>query len=339
MSETLFEFDERNYLDCQSSYRGPRNQEYYLGDYVIEGGSNIDVRADKVSIGPCSLIKMYSSARQFFRRSWSHIREDATDVTVLWFVTQGQISISHQNGNSVAGTGDCAVTRSMTPFYIECRPGSEGAHEAMHLIIPTHLIRRFVPDYINTGFTIPADKREFQLARDLLAYAYEGHDNMPEDVAQHLIESVVAILGNAVRLNEGARPSRETVSDLRLRDVLRYIENHLSDPGLSIASVADGCGISQRYTSYLLKLHGTSFSHYVWEQRLKMAAQWIASPEQADVSISEIAYRVGFKSPAHFSRMFKREYKLSPSRYRTAHVMSSARERDYLFTEKPEILQ
>ena len=36
MTETLFVFDQANYRECQSAYRGERNQEYYLGDYVIE---------------------------------------------------------------------------------------------------------------------------------------------------------------------------------------------------------------------------------------------------------------------------------------------------------------
>ena len=39
--------------------------------------------------------------------------------------------------------------------------------------------------------------------------------------------------------------------------MLRYIEVHLSDPKLSITTVAKGCGISTRYLSFLLKLHGT----------------------------------------------------------------------------------
>ena len=100
--------------------------------------------------------------------------------------------------------------------------------------------------------------------------------------------------------------------------MLRFIEVHLSDPKLSTAAVAKGCGISPRYLSLLLKLHGTPFSTLVWEQRLKMAAQWIASAKPREISISEIAYRVGFKSPAHFSRMFKRAHNMSPREYRVA---------------------
>src|SRR3546814_1656513 len=76
MTETLFMFDKRNYQECQNAFRGSRNQEYYLGDYSIEASSVIDVRADRKTVGSCSIIRLRSKCRLFFRRNWSHIRED-----------------------------------------------------------------------------------------------------------------------------------------------------------------------------------------------------------------------------------------------------------------------
>src|SRR3546814_8015311 len=82
MTETLFMFDKRNYQECQNAFRGSRNQEYYLGDYSIEASSVIDVRADRKTVGSCSIIRLRSKCRLFFRRNWSHISEDGTDVAV-----------------------------------------------------------------------------------------------------------------------------------------------------------------------------------------------------------------------------------------------------------------
>ena len=80
--------------------------------------------------------------------------------------------------------------------------------------------------------------------------------------------------------------------------------------------VAKGCGISPRYLSFLLRLKGTSFSELVWDQRLDKAREWLAASDPRDISISEIAYGVGFKSPAHFSRMFKRVFGVNPREFR-----------------------
>ena len=106
MTETLFAFDNRNYQECQKAFRGDRNQEYYLGDYSIEAGSVVDVRAERKGVGSCSIIRLRSRTRLFFRRAWCHIREDATDVTVLWFVKRGSLALTHQRGYSIAKAGD-----------------------------------------------------------------------------------------------------------------------------------------------------------------------------------------------------------------------------------------
>src|ERR1700741_2671873 len=144
MAETLFAFDEHNYRDCQSSFRGEKGQEYYLGDYTIEAGSVIDVRAERKVVGPNSIIRLTSRSRLFFRRTWSHIREDATDVTVLWFVKRGGLRVSNQCGGKVAQAGDFVVTRSMTPFFIECQTDDDQMHEVLHVTVPTHVLRAYI---------------------------------------------------------------------------------------------------------------------------------------------------------------------------------------------------
>lgn len=316
MAETLFAFDERNYKDCQSSYRGVRDHEYYLGNYSIESGSVIDVRADKQAVGACSIIRLRSKTRLYFRRSWSHIREDAIDVAVLWFIKRGRINLSHQTGSTIANTGDFLITKSLTPFAMECQTDEESVHDVLHVIVPTPLLARFMPQEVKTGFVMPAAGRELALAENLFSYVFEDAGQIDEDSAQLLVNSALSLLSKAMNSREAGMPARQTVSDRRLHDVLRYIEIHISDPKLSIAAVAKGCGISPRYLSFLLKLHGASFSNLVWERRLELAARWIGSPEPA--AISEIAYRAGFKSPAHFSRMFKRVFNMSPREYRAA---------------------
>jgi AraC-like DNA-binding protein len=315
--ETLFVFDKRNYLDCQNTYRGPRNREYYSGDYTIEAGSVIHVRADRKTVGACSIIRLRSKTRLFFRRNWTHIREDATDVAVLWFVKRGRLVASVPGGESVANAGDFMITRSMTPFSVECQPGENSVHEVLHVIVPTHLLRQVLPMDVRPGFCIPADGRKFAIAQRILTDIFEDPGELKEEVSQLLMSTALSVVGDAVKEHQSCSTQRQSMSDKRLHDVLRFIEIHLSDPKLSIATTAKACGISPRYLSLLLKQRGTPFSELVWDKRLKTAGQWLANSKPGEASISEIAYRVGFKSAAHFSRMFKREFKVSPREYRT----------------------
>lgn len=314
--ETLFVFDKRNYQDCQQAFRGPRNREYYLGDYSIDAGSSIEVRAERKAVGPTSIIRLRSRSRQLFRRTWSHIREDGTDVAILCFVKRGWVSVSHAAGETVARAGDFIITKSTTPFSVESHPAGDGMVELLHLTVPMHLMRRVLCDEVHTGFCVPSKSRRFAIAERILGDLFEDADEIGEDLALRLVETALSVICDAIKGEVALKSRRETLPDRRLGDVLRYIETHLSDSKLSVVAVAQGCGISPRYLSLLLKQHGTTFSTLVWDKRLKAAQQWLSAARSGEACISEVAYRVGFKSPAHFSRMFKREFKVSPRQFR-----------------------
>ncbi|MFT3968101.1 MAG: AraC family transcriptional regulator [Sphingobium sp.] len=318
MAETLFSFDRKNFRDCQHLFRGERNQEYYCGDFWIEEGSVIDVRAERKAVGPCSIIMLRSATKQFFRRTRRHIRDDATDLSVLWFVKRGRIVFSDQCGNRSAGPGEFIITRSMSPFLIECQPDGDAAHEALHVTVPTHILRAFLAQDVASALFLSAERREVAIAQKILTSVFRDEDLLSDQSARTLVDAALTIIGHAIRADEAGMPARQTVADRRLAEVLRFIEVHLSDSNLSTSMVAKGCGISPRYLSFLLRLKGTSFSELVWEQRLEKARSWLSSSQPRDISISEIAYGVGFKSPAHFSRMFKRVFKMNPREFRSS---------------------
>jgi AraC-like DNA-binding protein len=320
MAETLFSIDRRNYHDCQSRFRGERDLEYYRGDFWIEDASIIDVRSERKAVGPISIIRQRSATNLFFRRTRQHIREDATDIAVLWFVKRGRMAFSNQCGNRIANPGDFAITRSMSPFFIECQTDAEQVHEMLHLTVPTHILRSFIAHDFSTGLFISVAQSqpipELAIAENILTDVFEADDRLSEQAARQLVECALTVIGQAACADIDSAPARQSIADRRLADVLRFIEVHLSDPQLSTAMVARGCGISPRYLSFLLRLKGTSFSGLVWEQRLEKARNWLLASDPRDISISEIAYGVGFKSPAHFSRMFKRVFKQNPREFR-----------------------
>lgn len=324
MTEELFSFDERNYHECQAAFRGEHNQEYYLGEYVIDAGSKVDVRADKKAVGACSIIRLQSKSRLFFRRSWSHIREDATDVVVIWFVKRGSLCISHQCGTSIAESGNFVVTKSMSPFSMECRPDEQSMHEVLHAVIPSHIFRRYIPDEINAGFCMAVERREFRIAERIFTEVFNDIEELTSRSEQLLVDSALSLFAEGLKHCDNAKHERQSLSQKRRQDVLRYVEIHLSDPKLNAEMVAQACGISRRYLSHLLRQQGTSFPTLIWDWRLKTAHEWLSSNMSTDISIAEVAFRIGFKSPAHFSRLFKRVYNMSPREYRSSKAANSA---------------
>jgi len=324
MPETLFALDESNYRNCQSLYRGDRKREYYDGEFWVDDALPVEVHARKCGIGPFTIIEMSAATRQFFRRTQKHIREDATDLSVLWFVRKGQLIYANQSGQTAIGPGEFLLTRSMSPFFIELQPGEEGLHEILHVTLPTHLLRPHLGAEISTSASLAGDRREVAIAHRLLSDAFEEDDALPPESAQLLVETACKLIGNALRLRDPQSGTRRTLGEQRLVEVLRFIEVHLSDPNLCMAMVSKGCDVSQRYLSLLLQGTGQTFSELVWSKRLDMARDWLARSDPRDVAISEIAYGVGFKSTAHFSRKFKQVFGINPSHFRDSAASDGA---------------
>ncbi len=322
MSETLFALDESNYRDCQMLYRGERKREYYDGEFWVDDALPVEVHARKCECGPFTIIETSAATRQFFRRTQKHIRDDATDLSVLWFVRKGLLKYANQSGQTAIGPGEFLLTRSMSPFFIELQPGEEGLHEILHVTLPTHLLRPHLGTEITTSASLARDCGEVELAHRLLSDVFEDEGALSQASALLVVETACKLIGNALSDVAGPSGLRRTVGEQRQVEVLRFIEVHLSDPSLCMAKVSKGCDVSQRYLSLLLQGTGQTFSELVWSKRLEMARDWLARSDPRDIAISEIAYGVGFKSTAHFSRKFKRVYGINPRDFREACALS-----------------
>ncbi|CAB3767155.1 helix-turn-helix domain-containing protein [Paraburkholderia humisilvae] len=93
----------------------------------------------------------------------------------------------------------------------------------------------------------------------------------------------------------------------------QLIARSIGDPDLSVPSIAAELNMSARSLTRALQANGLAVMRYVWSVRLQHAAQLLAGAPQD--AIQEIAYRCGFVSPAHFSRVFKKRYGMTPRDY------------------------
>jgi transcriptional regulator GlxA family with amidase domain len=94
------------------------------------------------------------------------------------------------------------------------------------------------------------------------------------------------------------------------------VRAHLSDPALDPDAIARAHAISVRALHALFEDTGESVSGLVRRERLARCYEDLALPSGG--SVTEIAFRWGFRDAAHFSRVFKREFELTPSEVRHA---------------------
>jgi len=103
----------------------------------------------------------------------------------------------------------------------------------------------------------------------------------------------------------------------RLEDILaEYFNNDdLADKGLpTVQSIAEALNVSPNYLSGLLKvLTGQSTQQHIHDKLIEKAKEKLST---TDLSVTEIAYELGFEHPQSFSKLFKTKTNLSPSEFR-----------------------
>lgn len=103
----------------------------------------------------------------------------------------------------------------------------------------------------------------------------------------------------------------------RLEVVLQHLlnPNHIAGNGLpTVVSVADALHVSPNYLSGLLKtLTGKSTQQHIQEKLIHHAKEMLSTTR---LSVSEIAFALGFDYPQSFSKLFKSKTKLTPVEFR-----------------------
>ena len=101
-------------------------------------------------------------------------------------------------------------------------------------------------------------------------------------------------------------------NDILLDVIDDYIEKNIHKK-FSLADVAKACGYNQDYIYRLIrKKTGLSAVQYINQKKFDRAKQLIMHTE---LSLSEIAWNLGFETLQYFSRFFKEHAGISPSDY------------------------
>lgn len=321
---TIFSCKGSNAADFRNNYGEIVRQEFYDGDLDVDDADNIDVMFQKALDHPIALMRISSSTGISYRRNIAHIRKNKIGVRVIWFVRHGALKLVRSNQTCLANAGECAILDSNAPFHARAMVDDQHMFEAVQAVVPAHLFLTHLPSAVELASSFVVSQGDRHVITRLLDLLFDEGDFLTRNVAEHLVHAFLETLSDYIRNLDVGPAHRISVVDKRLADIEAYIARNLTDPELSYDEVAQKCGISPRYLCHVLKAKNTSFSHLLWSQRLPRAREWLVSEPLREYPIHEIAYMAGFKSAAHFSRMFKSVYGLTPKEYRLAGIEQSA---------------
>lgn len=96
-----------------------------------------------------------------------------------------------------------------------------------------------------------------------------------------------------------------------IHSAIQYIDGNYRQKGLKLQEIAESICLSPNYLSYLFKkIAGMNLWDYVTKLRMEEAKRLLLT---TDMRRYEISDEIGYESPEHFSKIFKKHFGVNPS--------------------------
>jgi AraC-like DNA-binding protein len=246
-------------------------------------------------------------------RSAEKIRSSYDDDFVVNLAVRGRVMMTQQRFDAVLQPGDFAVYDSALPCRIAC----PDPFRQIVLKIPRDMYTAhcLLPGG-GPAAVVRGDHGVGALFGPLVRSLTTQADNLPVEVGQRLAAHVVELLATALCEVTDDSAQHMLPRAAHLLRAQRYIAGHLADQDLSPTGVAQALQVSVRYLYLLFQAEGTSPARWILDRRLEQASRLLADSRQADRTITDIAFSVGFKDASHFTRAFKNTRGCCPREYR-----------------------
>lgn len=153
--------------------------------------------------------------------------------------------------------------------------------------------------------------KELSLFESLIHYAVKNRSEKKSPGSEQRVSHALSVIYDLVVSNMNSPKVNATEAQIE-----KMIEGIRSNPGGSwnVSEMALSVKMSRsRLTRWFNQLVGMPPNRFIIQQRITLATQWL---EFSNYSVSEIAYRLGYKNPSFFTRQFKQVTGRSPGEFK-----------------------
>lgn len=232
----------------------------------------------------------------------------------------GSCMIAQDGREAVLQLGDMALYDTSRPYTLV----SDDHHHGLvmmfprsELSLPVHAVRGLTATRLESqsGVTSAVGSFLTQVSQQI----HDAQSSMGTRFARNTLELVKTVLIS--KMSEQGELVR-SVSDI-WPQANEHIDRHLSEPDLSVESVATALHVSTRHLQSVFQRKGTTVSTQIRVLRLERCRRDLLDPELVAIPVAQIARSWGFHDPAHFSRLFRERFDSSPQKYRLTHRLST----------------
>lgn len=144
------------------------------------------------------------------------------------------------------------------------------------------------------------------------------HQSTGHSLLSNVVDLLKTVLSEQM-YTSGSIAHMKTTDDRNYRMILQYIHDHLAEQQLTPKLIADAHFMSLRSLHQLFEGTGNTVAATIRRLRLEGCRHDLADPSQHQTPVASIGARWGISDPAHFSRIFRQAYGVSPTMYRKQH--------------------
>lgn len=284
-------------------------------------GPELTGRLSACSVGSLELRDLSATPHEFTRTN-SLIRRSQEDYFKIGLMETGSSLWVQDGREAVVNAGDFVL-------YDSTRPYSVMMNEPFRITV-CMLPKRLLPLRTSELHEVTAVRMSGSQGAGALVtpfvHALARHvDEYQDATSEALAHSVADLVTAVVRGRpEFSMHDLEQVNPL-LSQVRAYIGDHIADRNLSPASIAAAAAVSVSYLHKLFSETDTTVAGYVRELRLQGCRRDLQDDKYAHLTITSIGARWGLPDPAHFSRLFKARFDMTPFECRRGLASAAAR--------------
>jgi AraC-like DNA-binding protein len=238
--------------------------------------------------------------------------EGSPDYLMMVMQLSGEVRIEKRGMTNVLRPGTLGLYR----FSRGCDSlhADDGARQLVGIVPRQALLTRSPGMMRILQRQLPDDSAVCSLAFSFLTGLYENAGQLGR-VTPEMANVAIHLLQVAIAEQLAALEGYSYRDKVRTR-VTGYVDLHIHDPDLSVESIATSMRCSSRH---LQTIFGDSepLGRYIWRTRLERCAEALLDPAKSAMSITQIAFSLGFSNASHFSRAFRERFGLSPTEYRS----------------------
>lgn len=228
---------------------------------------------------------------------------------VLHAAVAGTQTIVFDGRPLVLDAGDFALLDTSR----SCLREQIGPAETIAFAIPERSLRRHVPNVDDLVGRRLSGRDDLCSAATALLRSISALDDARESaqVGDRMVLTVLDLLGMIAERGAPLSRAGGARRAARAAQARHYVDVHLANPDLSVATVAAALDVSPRYLHMVFAEEDASLPDYIRGRRLAACRAELESPASLHRSIGEIAYGWGFNDLSHFCRLFRKAYGMS----------------------------